>query len=134
MRKIFGGALALSVLGATVLGGALAWNDTQEELGVALVGTVDWELNAYPTANVLGPNGAEAVVSYLTIENTGTALANFNIKYGDGTVVIGNLVGDQTCNRGNFSGTVRGLGLDWDEPIAPGNLLGSGDSTEGLGQ
>jgi hypothetical protein len=38
MRKIFAGAMALSMVGAIILGGALAWNDSESFVGVSRVG------------------------------------------------------------------------------------------------
>lgn len=44
LRKLFGGAVAVTALGAVVLGGALSWSNSQYDLGQASVGELDWQL------------------------------------------------------------------------------------------
>jgi hypothetical protein len=41
---MFGGAVAVTALGAVVLGGALSWTNSDYDLGQAKVGELDWEL------------------------------------------------------------------------------------------
>ena len=58
MRKIFGGAMLFSAVGATVLGGALAWNSTELTPPQTVeVGTVEFTILyvQHPDA-MLGPN------------------------------------------------------------------------------
>lgn len=45
MRKMFGGAVAVTALGAVVLGGALSWSNSDYALGQAKVGSLDWMLH-----------------------------------------------------------------------------------------
>jgi hypothetical protein len=56
MRKIFGGAMLFSALGAAILGGALAWNNTQSVSDSNFVGDVDFSVTFTPNGAVIGPN------------------------------------------------------------------------------
>jgi hypothetical protein len=127
MRKIFGGAMAFSVVGAVLLGGVLAWQasdavHSQNQVGS---GGIDVDIDdSWPGANgpdgvIIGPNGHETDVALLDIENTGT----FNLKFActdpnmPGTCVTGVVVIDEvspsglpdetTCGSHNFSGYTK---------------------------
>ena len=121
MRKIFGGAMALSALGAVIMGGALAWTDSQEVFDTAAVGTMGWDLNYLPGFTPeLGPDGEGfQEVGAGNITNTG----DFNLLLKDSAVVISNVVpfgfGGGSCASDNFEGKVTGVGVAWDEPVAP---------------
>jgi hypothetical protein len=143
MRKIFAGAMAFSVIGAVILGGALAWNDQESFVGISQVGSFDWDLDGplctdetIPdiapchddpgtltndpalTFNLLGPAGEEVDIAYGSIENSSDS--NFSIKFVGGEVLIGEIVAAGLCNSANFAGLVSGLGAMHAEPIEPG--------------
>jgi hypothetical protein len=148
MRKIFAGAMAFSVIGAVILGGALAWRDSESFVGVSQVGNTSWDLDGplcteetvsffggdevsdchdFPgtltddvllTSFLLGPSGDEVDIAYGSIENNSDS--TFNIKLAGGDVVITSAT-PNSCAKSNFAGTVRGLGADHASPIAPGH-------------
>jgi len=125
MRKIFGGAMALSALGAVIMGSSLAWKDSQVATGAANVGTMDWTLHYMPdNSQTIGPDdGVNREVGLGYVSNA--AGADFNIKWNAGKLLITNAFpspGDTTsCASSNFGGVIEGLNLGFTNPIAPGN-------------
>jgi len=127
MRKIFGGAMAFSVVGAVLLGGVLAWQasdavHSQNQVGA---GGLDVRIDtSWPGANgpdgvIIGPNGHETDVALLDVTNTGT----FNLKFActdsnnpasctTGIVAIdevspSGLPDETTCGSQNFYGFTK---------------------------
>jgi len=127
MRKIFGGAMAFSVVGAVLLGGVLAWQasdavHSQNQVGA---GGLDVRIDtSWPDANgpdgvIIGPNGHETDVALLDVTNTGT----FNLKFActdsnnpasctTGIVAIdevspSGLPDETTCGSQNFYGFTK---------------------------
>src|SRR5690606_15049739 len=111
-----------SVVGATVLGGALAWQaswtvqDQQVDIG-NLSFTADFE----PSADaLLGPDGATSTVGIITVDNTG----DFNMLWNSGTVIAKNLdAAHANCDVANFTGAVTPLNSFDVQPIGPGDIL-----------
>ena len=124
MRKIFGSAMAFSVVGATVLGGTLAWNSDQvTPVNSVLVGALDWTLSYEQVTDALiGPNGHSVVLGHVTIGNDG----DFNLSVPStnlGEVIIEEVLtvnpgNHASCDALNFVGAVTNT--DWDDEIAPG--------------
>lgn len=108
MRKIFGGAMLFSAVGATILGGALAWQDTQiTDFEQVDVGTVSFAID-YTEApgQLLGPNDdSPNLVGGGLISNTGT----LNLYWVGGQVGMAGTSNNATCNASNFVGTVTPL-------------------------
>ena len=106
MRKIFGGAMLFSAVGATILGGALAWNDTQisgpQTVDVGAMGFAI-EYVQHPDA-LLGPNdGTPNEIGGGRLSNTG----NLNLFWNAGAVEVYNVdASNATCNPSNFLGVV----------------------------
>jgi hypothetical protein len=121
MRKIFGGAMLFSAVGATVLGGALAWNSTEiTPPNNVDVGTIDFDILyvQHPDA-LLGPNdGVPNDVGGGTITNNGT----LNLFYEVGSVQIFNVASQHaTCNTSNFVGSVTPvLDLAFNQEVSAG--------------
>ena len=129
MRKIFGGALLFSALGAVILGGALAWNSS-ETTGLETIDVMSIEFDMTYIENpdaILGPNdGVHRQIGRMWIDNDG----NGNLSFNTGAVEIvnvdvdGNGVPDDmgVCSTANFGGSViPGLGLQANGVIAPNN-------------
>lgn len=123
MRKIFGGSLAFSLVGASLLGGVFAWTLSDSERDQVAVGTGAFELvyNQDPDA-LLGPNGTEVRVG----GGGGEATGDFVLKAGNesGKLTIKNVQSDQgLCTVADFSGRIYVLTPD--EEMVPGD--GEGD-------
>jgi hypothetical protein len=87
MRKIFGGAMAFSMIGAVVLGGVLAWSNSQELDGSSVVGSITWAITTPgtgtdgPTGDYIGPDDDHVVwVDNRHILNTG-APGDFSLEF-----------------------------------------------------
>lgn len=106
MRKIFGGAMLFSAVGATILGGALAWNDTQISGPQTVdVGTVGFAIEYVPAPDaLLGPNdGIPNRIGGGRLSNTG----DLNLFWANGEVQFFNVDAQHaTCNVSNFAGAV----------------------------
>jgi len=78
MRKIFGGTMMLSIVGAIVLGGAFAWNNSQTTSEQTIkIGTVAWTLHYEQENTMAGPNdGVMRTIGDGWIRNTG----NFGLQ------------------------------------------------------
>lgn len=125
LRKMFGGAVAVTALGAVLLGGALSWNSSQTDNGSAVVGSLDWELKYVPFVcsdydwsgsgpwgiecdePLLGPNGNETTVGGGLVDNDGDFMLKVREGIGDLTVTHVE-VADGSCDADNFSGYLRG--------------------------
>ena len=114
MRKIFGGAMGFSLIGAVVLGGVLAWSGEESVSGENTVGTIDFELvNELFLDPMLGPDGAAAVDVYQAdVLNEGDFRLVYNEASGltiDEVNFPGSNLNDAAavCNPSNFSGGVR---------------------------
>ena len=113
--------MALSALAAVIMGGALAWKSNQVAFGEATVGVMDWSLEYQANEDALiGPDGNPPVeVGIGVVHNQG----DFNLKYSDGAVVITNVIPDAvnalSCGSGNFVGSVKGIGIAYDDPVPP---------------
>ncbi len=118
MRKIFAGAMAFSVIGAVILGGALAWNQTQTITGNT-VSVGDLSFNAVYTQSAaaqLGPNdGIANTLGTLDFTNTG----DFNLilvsstqqaPNGSRVIVLNVDQGHASCSTANFTGGVQDQG------------------------
>ncbi|MFN8508881.1 MAG: hypothetical protein U0547_15125 [Dehalococcoidia bacterium] len=118
MRKIFGGAMAFSVVGAVLLGGVLAWQASDSVSGQNSVGQggLDATISAAqgaPTGVLLGPNGNTVKVALLNLQNTGSFRLGF-AKDNQGNSISGRVLIDSvtpiglpdetTCGSQNFSG------------------------------
>jgi hypothetical protein len=126
MRKIFGGAMLFSALGAVLLGGALAWNATETIYGSNVVGTVDFDLvNANYTNNQLGPNGSPAIeVVQAEIDNNGS----FSLYLQTATTDVYDVNSfDATCLEAHFIGGGHiegGSALQTNPEVPPGATEG----------
>ncbi|MCC6388679.1 MAG: hypothetical protein IT302_14990 [Dehalococcoidia bacterium] len=118
MRKIFGGAMAFSVVGAVLLGGVLAWqaSDSVSSSNAVGIGGLDATISMAPGAPngvLLGPNGHTTKVALLDLTNTGTFRLGF-AQDGQGNSISGRVLIDSvqpvglpdetTCGSQNFSG------------------------------
>jgi hypothetical protein len=127
MRKIFGGAMLFSAVGATILGGALAWQSTAvSPLQNVGVGALGFNINYTQAPDAqLGPNdGINNHIGDGTVDNTG----DYNIAYKDAdswveitnfTVPNGVPADHGVCNTTNFGGDVSPEGGSLNS-IAPG--------------
>lgn len=124
LRKMFGGAVAVTALGAVLLGGALSWESSQTDKGKAVVGALDWELKYHPQAcseydfvaaglawgidcaePLLGPNGNETTVGGGAVDNDGDFM--LKVKEGIGELTITHVqVDDGSCDTDNFAGSL----------------------------
>jgi hypothetical protein len=133
MRKVFGGAMIFSIVGAIVLGGALAWNSskTQGPFPVS-VGTLSWQFfyGQDPSAE-LGPDGNITRVGQGWIENDG----DFQIALNDpnpGSVFIQNVSpGHDNCNVNNFFGGLNSDQKGDTHPVDSGTVGPHGNKTGG---
>ena len=140
MRKIFAGAVLVSVIGAVLFGGAFAWRTSDSARGAALVGENGFEITYQPICDgiadvpylddaepadvdiapipchtLIGPNGSRTEVGRGSGKNEG----DFKLAVVDGDVKIRrlhNLTND--CSVEHFGGDV--LLLNPGEIIPPG--------------
>lgn len=116
MRKIFGGAMAFSMVGAVVLGGVLAWSNSETYDETSQVGLLDFDLDVSHLGDRIGPDdGIYRVVDNVRIENTGGS-TGYDLLYDSGKVDIldvSNPVSGQSdqanCGIQNFVGRVVDL-------------------------
>jgi hypothetical protein len=127
MRKIFAGAMLFTALGAAILGGALAWSNTEiTPPNQVDVGEVAFTILYVQHADaLLGPNdGVPNEIGGGTITNDG----DLNLFYASGSVQIFNVASSNgTCNPSNFTGIVTPV-LD----LAPPGEVSAGDTEEGF--
>jgi len=142
MRKIFGGAMAFSMIGAVVLGGVLAWSNSQELDGSSVVGSISWSvchtgtvapvcpLGDGPTGDYIGPDDDHIVwVDNRHIVNTGLP-GDFRIQFDpaaskvDITDTTDTPVNSQTdqnnCAVVWFGGSVAAIGIN--DVLNPGDV------------
>lgn len=129
MRKVFAGAMLFSVIGAVILGGTLAWQNTKRVATdqTVEVGFLEWNAGYVQSSDAqLGPNGYTNTIGIGFIENTG----EFNLAFLGGIVVIKNVSGLATpgnthasCDADNFFGSVEALVPPGDGYYAPGVLV-----------
>jgi hypothetical protein len=129
MRKIFGGAMLFSALGAVILGGALAWNASETTgLETIEVNSIEFDMIYIQAPNaILGPNdGVHRHIGRLWIDNDGTS----NITFNTGAVEIVDVQVDDNgvpddmgvCAVSNFGGSLDpALALEANGVIAPDN-------------
>ncbi|MGD9932638.1 MAG: hypothetical protein AB7T37_02885 [Dehalococcoidia bacterium] len=143
MRKIFGSSMLLSMVGATVLGGALAWDATQQtDIEVVQTGTIAFDMEYLtgddvpavapyngPYTTTIGPNdGQFKRVGVGSLENVGS----YNLVFGGGLVSIISTSGgggllSQVCDVNNFEGKVSpGAELLFDPILEPNTSQGAG--------
>lgn len=119
MRKIFGAATGLALIGATLFGAVYAWSASGSDNDSATVGTVAVTVAVAPNSNVLGPNDNSLVtVGTVTVTNTGSLAAT---SY-SGTVTIDSVTagapGGGGCSTTDFTPAAIGV-----TPIAnPANV------------
>jgi hypothetical protein len=130
MRKVFAGALIFSVIGAVILGGTLAWQNSKLVAAnqTVDVGILDWgSVYIQNSDALLGPNGYQNQIGIGSLVNSG----EFNLAFLGGQVVIRNVAtvfnpgsGHGSCDADNFSGSV--------EPLvpAPNGYLSPGESLD----
>lgn len=121
MRKVFGGAMVLSIVGAVVLGGILAFQ-TQQQTNefTAKVGDATWVLAYEAEPNVIVPGYGNQVVGEGYLANDpGSA---FSIVNKSGSVTISEV--SSSCPISSFSSDVLVVNGD---PIIPGGgfLIGT---------
>jgi len=124
MRKIFGGAMLFSAVGATILGGALAWQDTQiTDFEQVDVGTVNFAIDYTEAPGaLLGPNdGSPNLVGGGLLSNGGS----LNLYWVGGQVAMAGTSNNAACNAHNFEGTVTALG-----DLAFGGELSAGEQLQ----
>jgi hypothetical protein len=137
MRKIFGGAMAFSMVGAVVLGGVLAWSNSHSYEESVRVGSIGFSLTHEHNGGRIGPNdGQYKPVDDVTVHNTGgddgftltwdTPHVDFeDVHNGGGAVDIAN------CNISNFAGKVDTVAGVLNNGI---NAVGGGQSGHALVQ
>jgi hypothetical protein len=125
MRKIFGGAMLFSALGAAILGGALAWEATEiSDINTVGVGSISFGIAYAQNGGAqLGPDdGINNEVGTGLIQNLG----NLNIEFKEGGVeildVTGPAGGTAQCNTSNFGGIVNYLGQQGGTGLATGDI------------
>jgi hypothetical protein len=126
MRKVFAGAMLFSVIGAVILGGTLAWQNTKKigETQTVDVGFLDWgSVYTQNSDAQLGPNGYQNQIGIGSISNSG----EFNLSLLGGLIVIRNVQTIATpgsshanCDTDNFFGSVESLVPPGDGFFAPG--------------
>ena len=125
MRKIFGGAMLFSALGAAILGGALAWTSTEiSGINQIQVGSVAFTMQYFQApGNLLGPDdGINNEVGSGLVQNTGQLTIGFNAG-GVEILDVNNIVGDvAACNTSNFGGQVNWLGSQTGTDLAAGEI------------
>jgi hypothetical protein len=128
MRKIFGGAMLFSGLGAAILGGALAWNASETTgLETIDVASIEFDMTYIQSPEaILGPNdGVHYPVGRIWLENDG----EMNIKFHSSAVEIVSYTksngapDDQAaCAVTNFGGsTTATQALNTQPILEPGN-------------
>jgi hypothetical protein len=133
MRKIFGGAMAFSMVGAVVLGGVLAWSNSQSFNQSATVGSLAFSLSPTHNTDRIGPNdNIPRITDNVMIHNTGGG-TGFDLVFDTGHVDILDVVNvlgttDQAnCGAPNFVGTVQdktgGATLTADTTKTPDGLV-----------
>jgi hypothetical protein len=113
MRKIFGGAMAFSMVGAVVLGGVLAWSNSQSFTEDAQVGRLSFDLQWVHNNDRIGPNDdIYRLTDNITITNTGGS-TGFDLLFDSGHVDILDVsnpvfgTSDQAnCGTQNFVGAI----------------------------
>ena len=116
MRKIFGGTMMLSIVGAIVLGGVFAWSGSKTSTEQSFhLGSVNWALHYESETGAVGPNDG-ATVNILGngwFDNNG----DFPLKINGGSVVIDDSNGAplQCASPAYYSSTVT--------PLNPGGWL-----------
>lgn len=114
MRKIFGGAMLFSALGAVILGGALAWNSSEVSgINNIDVMSIEFDMTYIQDPNaILGPNdGVHRRIGGVWIQNDGES----NLLYNTGALEIltvdinQNGVQDDEgiCAPANFGGSLE---------------------------
>lgn len=129
MRKVFAGAMLFSVIGAVILGGTLAWQDTRRVAAnqTVEVGILEWgSIYTQSSDAQLGPNGYQNTIGFGTLSNTG----EFNLALLGGQVLVTNVrtlatpgSSHANCDTDNFFGSVETLPFDGDGYIAPGQTV-----------
>jgi hypothetical protein len=129
MRKLFLGITTLSMLGALIVGAALAWTtQVNNTTGSAQAGQIVAEpvLTSVTPAQKLYPTGTYIHVQDAALKNTTPADPGISLKIASGTVfgfptTVANGYG--TCNvAGMLSGIVDNIDST---PVAPGSTGGS---------
>ena len=113
MRKIFAGAMIFSVIGAVILGGALAWSSTFH-IGplTATVGDLAFRAIFTQEPNALiGPNGVSTHMGDIDIINTGdfnlvNRIASLENPGGSRVLILNVDASHASCAPSNFSGTL----------------------------
>lgn len=115
MRKIFGGTMVLSIIGAVVLGGILAFQSQQttNEFS-AKVGDANWVLAFESEGNTIVPGYGNEVVGEGYIANS--AGSSFSIVNTGGFVTISEVTSG--CPSSLFTSAVKVVQT---APVAPGN-------------
>jgi hypothetical protein len=129
MRKVFAGALIFSVIGAVILGGTLAWQNSKLVASnqTVDVGILDWgSVYVQNSDALLGPNGYTNQVGIGSLVNSG----EFNLALLGGQVVIRNVAtvfnpgaGHGSCDADNFFGSVESLVPAANGYLSPGEAL-----------
>ena len=120
LRKIFGTAMVVSLVGAAMLGVVYAWSASDHTGAQGTVGVASFTVSYIPNANVIGPNGANVIVGHGDI----TVGPAFALQNTGGSVTIDSLSsvgpGGSTCTTGNFSGLVVNVDGSFVAPNATG--------------
>jgi hypothetical protein len=129
MRKVFAGALIFSVIGAVILGGTLAWQNSKLVAAnqTVDVGILDWgSVYIQNSDALLGPNGYQNQIGIGSLVNSG----EFNLAFLGGQVVIRNVAtvfnpgaSHASCDADNFSGSVESLVPAANGYLSPGESL-----------
>ena len=119
--------MLFSVIGAVVLGGSLAWTETQiSAVQQSTVGDLAFSLQCATTGELLGPNGSTSTVGNCQVTNDGTFNLAFN-PAGSSTYITGTNDG-AACTAGNFIGAM----IPGGDFVVPGFVLAPGDVGQGL--
>lgn len=113
MRKIFGGAMAFSLVGAVLLGGVLAWQTEATVSDSNVVGTPSVAVSFTPNGTFLGPDGYAVLVGHIDVTNTGDFNLDAASPYG-WVQILGVTVppGQAACGNHNFQGAGTQLTLE----------------------
>jgi hypothetical protein len=127
MRKIFGGAMLFSALGAAILGGALAWQSSEyTPVDTATVGTIAFTVQYDGSFGVstIGPNdGVPRDVGAGALSNTGT----FDLTVKSLNVYVTEVTGEPNCRSDHFVGSaVVAPGSDLEDGLFAGQALVEG--------
>ena len=123
MRKIFAGAMIFSVIGAVILGGALAWTSTVTLKNQSVdVGSLTFDISySQSTDALLGPDGETNTVGFIAIQNTGDFNLELDSSLNGARIIVTNVdAGHASCDTTNFTGGVQDLG----QGILPANSTG----------